>query len=441
MGAFPEYELGLQIVEEEDEHAFDFDLLDPTKIIPEEIVPVQRVGKLTLTRNPDNFFSETEQVAFCPANIVPGIDFTNDPLLQARLFSYLDTQLTRLGGPNFAHIPINRPVCPVHNVNQDGFMQHRVPKGRVNYLPNSLADGRPATASAEAGAFVHHAEKVEGHKIRERSESFKDHYSQATLFWNSLSAPEKEHLVLAARFELGKVETMDIRKRMVEQFSRVDADFARMVAEKIGVAPPGASGAPTKKAGKARRSVDRSPALSMENTPKDSIKSRRIAVLAAPGVRSADVAHIKAALEAEGALAEIVSTTLGMIATEEGGTLEAKKTLLTAGSIMYDAVFVAGGKASVEALVNEGDAIHFVNEAFKHAKPIGATGEGVDLLVASSIKGVTMAGGGKPDEVVSDKGVVTVRAGAAASGFAPGFVQAIAQHRHWDRVTKAQVPA
>ncbi|MEJ7697210.1 MAG: catalase [Candidatus Limnocylindrales bacterium] len=211
-GDFPEWELGLQIVEEKDEFAFGFDLLDPTKLIPEELVPVQRVGKMTLNRNPDNFFAETEQVAFHIGNVVPGIDFSNDPLLQGRLFSYTDTQLIRLGGPNFHEIPINRPIAPMHNNQRDGHMRQQIDRGQVSYQPNSLGDNDPAQAPRAAGGYVTYPQATEGTKVRARGESFFDHYSQARMFFRSQSQPEQQHLIKALRFELGKVETPAIRR-------------------------------------------------------------------------------------------------------------------------------------------------------------------------------------------------------------------------------------
>lgn len=234
-GDYPEFELGVQIVEEEDEHRFDFDLLDATKLIPEELVPVKIIGKMTLDRNPDNFFAETEQVAFHPGDIVPGIDFTNDPLLQGRLFSYLDTQLIRLGGPNFTEIPINRPVNPVANNQRDGFMRQTIHRGTTNYEPNSLGGGCPMHSPRNLGAFVSHLERMEGHKVRERSESFSDHFTQATLFWNSQSEVEKKHMIEGFHFELGKVRHPHIRQRMVELLANVDAELAAAVAAGIGV--------------------------------------------------------------------------------------------------------------------------------------------------------------------------------------------------------------
>jgi catalase len=434
-GNFPEYELGVQIIEAEDEHKFAFDLLDATKLVPEELVPVRRIGKMTLNRNPDNFFAETEQSAFHVGNVVPGIDFTNDPLFQARLFSYLDTQLLRLGGPNFAQIPINRPVVPVHNHQQDGLMQQKVHKGRVNYHPNSLGGGCPMMASANLGAFIHHAEKVEGYKIRERSDSFKDHYSQATLFWNSLSDPEKNHLVNAARFELGKVESPEIRQRVVDQFGRVDGELARRVAHGIGAAAPAAQ-APANGKGpvKAGASVKVSAALSMQNTVKDTIKTRRIAILAAHGCDGNEVALVRAALMTAGAQVDIVSKVLGTIKTADGGELAVDKSQLTVDSILYDAVFVPSGKASVAALKAQRPVVSFIEDAFRHCKPIGASGEGIELLLAARVEsGAAVADAKSAGEVVSDRGVVTVHRASDLGPFTQALVEAIAQHRHWER--------
>ncbi|MBX2998838.1 MAG: catalase [Caldilineaceae bacterium] len=440
MGNYPEFELGVQIVEEEDELVFDFDLLDATKIIPEELVPVQRIGKMVLNRNPDNFFAETEQVAFHPGHVVPGIDFTNDPLLQGRLFSYLDTQLIRLGGPNFAEIPINRPVVQVHNNQRDGYMRQTINRGRTSYFPNSLGGGCPMMAPHEMGGYVHYAERVDGHKIRTRSESFKDHFSQATLFWKSLTPPEQEHLVQAAHFELGKVETKAIRQRMLELFHQVDPDLAIQVAAGIGVPAPGKD-APVMKRHKKGISVDRSPALSMEQGPADSIAGRRVAILAADGFNHAEVMAVRSALHEAGAQTEIVSKFLGSLQSESGEAIEVDKNFIITASIMYDAIFVPGGDESVALLKKQGDALHFVNEAFKHCKPVGAMSEGVALLMEANIEGVIFAGPQTEEELVSNKGVVTSRNGTGSPQFVQSFIDAIAAHRHWDRETKERVPA
>jgi catalase len=429
MGDYPEFEFGVQVVEEADEHKFDFDLLDPTKIIPEELVPITPLGKMTLNRNPDNFFAETEQVAFHPGHVVSGIDFSNDPLLQGRLFSYLDTQLIRLGGPNFNELPVNRPAAPVHNNQRDGYARQTINRGQVNYTPNSLGGGCPMTASAEQGGYVHYAERVSGQKVRARSESFKDFFSQATLFWNSLTPIEQDHLVEAAHFELGKVEVMEIRERMVGLFNEVDHDLAKRVAAGVGVAPPETAARPNH--------GRKSPALSMELMPKTSPKGRKVAILVAPGVDVDEVEAMRGALAAEGVHAEIVAPITGPVKGKGSGELKAEKSFLTTASVLVDAVYVPGGKESAAALAQQGKAIHFINEAFMHGKPIAASAEGVSLLEKAHLEGVKLDGRGR--SAVTDQGVVTAGS-AEAKAIAPAFLEAIAQHRHW-RKQKDAVPA
>ncbi|HTE02495.1 MAG TPA: catalase, partial [Mucilaginibacter sp.] len=294
-GAFPEWEFGVQIVPEEDEHKYPFDLLDPTKLIPEELVPVLRIGKMTLNRNVDNFFAETEQVAFHPGHLVPGIDFTNDPLLQGRLFSYTDTQLSRLGSPNFHEIPINRSINPVHNNQRDGHMRQQINAGKSSYHPNTVGDGYPKQAKIAEGGFSSYEERIDARKVRARSKSFMDFFSQATLFFNSQSEPEQNHIIDALRFELGKVETITIRERMAGLLSKINPVLAQKVAEGLGMAVPkpqeplnhnfGADANPADyQDHPAKPSLDQSPALSMASSPKDTIKTRQIAILAADGV-------------------------------------------------------------------------------------------------------------------------------------------------------------
>ncbi|MCT7981567.1 catalase [Laspinema olomoucense] len=433
MGNYPEFELGVQLVAEEDADKFDFDLLDPTKLIPEELVPVKIIGKMTLNRNPDNFFAETEQVAFHPGHVVPGIDFSNDPLLQGRLFSYTDTQLIRLGGPNFAELPINRPVAPTHNNQRDGYSRQTIDKGQVNYFPNSRAGGCPMANPENMRAYTHYAEKVEGLKIRKRSDSFKDHFSQATLFWNSLSEVEQAHLVSASHFELGKVEDKQIQERMVDLFNHVDHELAKRVAKGIGLSPP------TEPA--LENHGHRSPSLSMENTVKNTVKSRQVAILAADGFDGTQLMQMKQALQDAGASAKIVSKFGGMITSASGEQVKVDKMFIATGSIMYDAIYVPGGRESIETLKQEGDAIHFINEAFRHCKAIAATGEGVELLKASSIQGVSLLESDSNGQVQSEKGVVTLTGGSDIHSAAEAFIQAIAQHRHWVREQKERVPA
>ncbi|RUT05465.1 catalase-2 [Dulcicalothrix desertica PCC 7102] len=434
MGDYPEYELGVQIVEEEDEFKFDFDILDSTKIIPEELVPIKPIGKMVLNRVPDNFFAETEQVAFQPTNVVPGIDFSDDPLLQGRIFAYPDTQRHRLGTANFESLPINRPVCPVHNDQRDGFSQYNIYTSKVNYSPNSLGGGCPMASPENMGAFVHYAEKLGGRKVRERSESFSDHFSQATLFLNSMSKAEKEHLVKAAHFELGKVMNKEVKERVVGLFNHIDHEFATLVAAGLGLEAPAKELIPNH--GKS------SPALSMENQPKDSIKTRQIAVLAADGVDAAQLMVIKKALEAEGALTRIVSKFGGKIKGTDGKEIDVERTFLTSASVMFDAIYIPGGEKSIATLKMDNDVSEFIYSAFKHCKAIAATGEGVDLIAAANIKDIKLA---DAEKSVSDKGVITSRNASDVKQIVQDFVKAIAQHRHWIREekkeTKQMIPA
>ncbi|MBA3935902.1 MAG: catalase [Planctomycetes bacterium] len=422
-GAFPEYELGIQVVPETDALRYGFDLLDPTKLLPEEVVPVRLVGKLTLTRNPSNYFSEVEQVAFCVANLVPGIDVTDDPLMQARLFSYLDTQLTRLGGPNFAELPINRPIVPVHNHQQDGFGRHAIPTSEANYHPNSIAGGMPKAATGP-GAFAHVRERIDGQKLRKRSGSFADHFSQATLFVNSLSGPEREHLIDALRFELGKVERPEIRSRVIDEIlAPVSLEVAREVASAIGVPPPGGRfhvsahppGQPTT-----------SPALSLAITVPGGIATRKVAILASPGSSGRDIAALRKALVAGGAVVEVIAGTLGPIDDEDGKAVAVDKSFLTAASVMYDAVAVPSGEVGLGALYADPQARRFVLEAYRHGKAIALAG-GARRFTAVWGAGEESGAAGDP---AAEPGVVF---GALGKEFTAAFVTAIGMHRHWGR--------
>jgi catalase len=446
-GAFPEWEFGVQIVEEKDEHKFEFDLLDPTKLIPEELVPVKRIGKLTLNRNVDNFFAETEQVAFHPGHIVPGIDFTNDPLLQGRLFSYTDTQLSRLGSPNFHEIPINRSVAPVHNNQRDAHMRQTINQGRVSYEPNTLGGGCPFQAGKDMSGFVSYAEKIDAQKVRARSQSFFDHFSQAALFFGSQSEPEKGHIVNAFRFELGKVETVAIRERMLFMLAQIDKTLAGSVAEGLGLKVPTridgplnqsfpADGDPKKfQPERVTQDTGTSPALSMANTIKDTIETRKVAFLAADGFDDAALAAIKKALIKGGAVVKIVAPRLGTLVGAGGTEVKIDFSFLTCSSVLFDAVYVPGGKKSVAALEKEAAAIHFVNEAYKHCKAIAATSEGIDLLKANGL-------GATPEtkNVVAEEGVILSRSSQTGK-VATEFIKAIARHRAWTREKKGQVPA
>ncbi len=419
-----EWELGLQLFSEDDADRFDFDILDPTKLIPEELVPVRRVGKMVLERNPDSYFSETEQVAFCVSHVVPGIDFSNDPLLQGRIFSYLDTQLSRLGGPNFHQIPINRPVCPFHNNQRDGMHQMGIPVGRTSYDPNSVGGGAPKEVRVENGGFASYLERLEGDKRRVRADSFKDYYSQATLFWNSQSDVEKDHIVSAFSFELTKVERPEIRERVLGLLANVDATLTARVAENLGLdAPKGATSSTRngKKNGKTA-SPQASPALSLADQP-GSPKGRSVAILAAPGVDAKALATVKKALLAAGAQVKVLAPRLGALG-RNGTAIAADKTIVTTPSVVFDAVYVPGGARSIETLAQSGDALHFVAEAYKHAKPIAASGEGADLLQqAGVVEG--------PGVLIED-----------APELVTQFVEALGGHRIWAREAAAQlIPA
>lgn len=439
-GNYPEYELGFQIIREEEEFDFDFDILDATKIWPEELIPVKRVGKMTLNRNPDNFFMETEQVAFHPGNLVPGIDFTNDPLLQGRLFSYLDTQLIRLGGPNFTQIPINRPEVPVVNNQQDGYMRQSNMKGRINYSPNSLGGGCPFAAGKDAGAFTHYAERIDGQKIKARSESFGDHYSQAALFYRSMSETEKAHIIEGFHFELGKVDHMHIRERMVDHLARIDNDLAEKVAVGIGVKAPAKQEAPESlPANKDKKKVNQSLAVrTIDNSYyKPVLKGRKVAVLAEDGVHGDIISGLKKMLEKEGVMIEVVSKNHGTRKAAKGTDVKTDKTHLTTASLMYDAVFVAGGRESVEKLKQMGDALHFLKEAYKHGKPIAAIGEGVEVIEACDLPELLVF-----DKTSVDKGVVTSRDSSTGDDVIRHFQQAMLKYRFWEREkNKDKIPA
>ena len=450
-GDFPEWEFGVQIVEEKDEQKFDFDLLDATKLIPEELVPVRRIGKLTLNRNPENFFAETEQVAFHPGHVVSGIDFSNDPLLQGRLFSYTDTQLIRLGGPNFHEIPINRPIAPVHNNQRDGHMRQTINQGRVSYQPNSLGGGCPMQAQANVGGFVSYAEEIKGTKVRGRSEKFFDHFSQAKLFYNSQSAPEKAHIVQALQFELGKVEVSAIRARMLGLLTQVDKTLAGLVAQGLGMTIAKLEGPMNMSVPAdghikdfqpvhANGSLERSPALSMASPTKNGIATRKVAVLAADGFDDADLSTIKKAVTAAGGQVRIIGPRLGSLKGAKGTELPVDFSFLTAGSVLFDAVYVPGGESSVASLMKIGKALHFLTEAYTHCKTIAATGGGAALVTAALLG---------PDEMVkpqpertpldADPGIILY--GASTAPMAAQFITAIGKHRHWEREAKGQVPA
>ena len=422
-GAYPEYEFGMQIFTEQQADKFSFDVLDATKIVPEELVPVMPVGKMTLNRNPDNFFAETEQVAFCAAHIVPGLDFSNDPLLAGRIHSYVDTQISRLGGPNFHEIPINAPLAPPHNNQRDGMHRQAINRGRVAYEPNSLAGGCPFQAGA--AGFTSFPEPMNGDQVRGKPERFADHYSQATLFWNSQSAVEKAHIIRAFRFELSRAQVPAIRERVVAMLANVAEDLAASVAEGLGMALPPAQ--PKAMENPPAPEVEASPALSLFARPGDgSIRTRRIAILVADGVASADVKALHDGLTAEGAVPRFVGARLGSVETADGeDSIEVDTTLEAVPAVLYDALVVPSGREAIKILGNLGQAAEFVKEQYRHCKPILVIGAGRDLVENAGVP-LTLANG-EPDS-----GMLVFPDEQAREALTK-FVEAIAQHRHFDR--------
>ncbi len=418
-GAFPEYELGVQLIREEDAEAFAIDLLDPTKLIPEELVPVTPLGRMVLNRNPENFFAETEQVAFHPAHIVPGIDFTEDPLLQGRLFSYTDTQLIRLGGPNFHELPINRSHSPVQNLQRDGFMRHTIHPGRVAYEPSGIDDGSPRQVSAESGGFESYAAPVAGTKLRDRTASFFDHFSQARLFWNSQSPVEQDHIVGAFQFELAKLETQAVRQRVADMLQNIDRGLAERVVAVLGIQlgkPPATQ--------QVASEIDVSPALSMLNHPGAGIATRKIAVLVADGFEATEVRALRQALAKAGATAVLIAPRLGPIVPREGAAIPADHSVATVSSVLFDAVAVPSGKESLAALAASPAFARFVQEAHRHAKALWI-GAGADALLDSA--GIDSSAASQM------RGVVASGRSGFAKGDLIGFTDAIAAHRHWAR--------
>ncbi|MEO8693939.1 MAG: catalase [Acidimicrobiales bacterium] len=407
-GAFPQWDLGVQLLPDTEDQMFEgIDLLDPTKLVPEELAPVRIVGRLTLDRNPTNFFAETEQVAFCTAHVVPGIDFTDDPLLQARNFSYLDTQLTRLGGPNFNQIPINRPHAPTNTNQRDGFGQQAIHEGVAPYTPNSLGGGCPFHAGSDGLRALPRA--VSGEITRERPQSFDDHYSQAAMFWNSMSATERDHIVGAFSFELGKCLKEEVRARMLANLANVDRELCERVATNLGMPIP--AGDPATDAGA-------SPALSQLPSAPGPITGRTVGVLVADGVDAVGVTALRSALEQAGASLYVIAPRGGTVAGTKG-SLAVDRTGLTTQSVEYDALVVAGGSSARVVGADPYAALN-LGEAFRHHKTLAAWGEGGDVLAACGCAG---------------SGVVT---GETADGeFTSALVDAIGRHRHWDRAAVA----
>lgn len=404
-GQFPEWELAVQIFTEADAASFPFDHLDPTKLVPEELVPLQVIGRMVLDRWPDNFFAETEQVAFCPANVPPGIDFSNDPLLQGRLHSYLDTQLSRLGGPNFTQIPVNAPKCPFAHLQRDGHMQMQVPKGRVSYEPSSLQGDTPRASGSQG--FRHAALADDGTKGRIRAESFGDHYSQARMFYRSQSALEQAHIASALVFELSKVATVHVREAVVAHLQHIDGDLATRVGTGLGMAtlPP----APPLHA--PVQDLPLSPALRLMDRMKPTLEGRTVGILIAEGSNADTVAALRKALDKAGARVTLVSPRVGPVRMSDGSELQADAQLAGAPSVLFDAVVSILPAAVAEALTRDSAAVDWFRDAFGHLKAIAACKGSQALLRAAGIE---------PD------------AGVVAPADVQGFIAA-AQTRQWAR--------
>jgi catalase len=416
-GTFPEYELGLQIFSEETANSFPFDVLDPTKLVPEELVPITPVGKMVLNRNPDNFFAETEQVAFCTAHVVPGIDFSNDPLLQGRIHSYVDTQISRLGGANFHEIPINSPVTQVHNNQRDGMHRQVINRGRVNYEPNSLAGGCPFQAGMSG--YKSFPESIAEDKVRGSPELFSDHYSQARLFWQSQSPAEQTHIINAFRFELTRVQTPAIRARVVSLLVNVDDVLSNSVADGLGIelptAMPLASNLPIP-------SYPPSPALSLLSRPGETgITLRRIAILISDGVDQKSVSTLYDNLLKDGAVPRLVGPRLGKVKADNGSTLDIEITLEAGPSVLYDGVIIIQGD---ESLQDNADALDFVRQQYRHCKPIYVIGD--DLLLGIAGVPSTFTDGTDDPAIIIDQEKMQ-------STSLVQFKTALAGHRSFER--------
>ncbi|MEK1928567.1 MAG: catalase C [Pararhizobium sp.] len=378
-GNFPEWDLCLQLFDQDFADNFDFDVLDPTKIIPEEILPVQPVGRLVLDRMPENFFAETEQVAFMTQNVPPGIDFSNDPLLQGRNFSYLDTQLKRLGSTNFTHLPINAPKCPFHHFQQDGHMAMRNPAGRANYQPNSWGEG-PRESPAQG--FRHFPSQEQGPKMRLRPESFADHYSQARQFYISQTLPEQRHIAAALTFELSKVKTPVIRERVVSHLLNIDETLANTVGAKLGftnMPKPADASMPT------RQDLEPSPALSIIERGPKSFEGRKLGILATDGVDAALLNALMTAVTKEKASFEIIAPKVGGVTASDGQWIEAQQMIDGGPSVLYDAVVLVPSTDAMDDVVQEATARDFVADAFSHCKFIGYGDAAMPLLEKAGI--------------------------------------------------------
>jgi catalase len=426
-GNHPEWELGLQVFSEAEAEKFSFDVLDATKLIPEELIPVKPVGRMVLNRNPDNFFAETEQVAFCTAHVVPGIDFSNDPLLHGRIHSYIDTQITRLGGPNFHEIPINAPIVPVHNNQRDGLHRQAIARGRVAYEPNSLGGGCPFQAGA--AGFSSFPKAIEPNnspvdKVRGKPEKFAEHYAQAKLFFESQTEVERAHIQGAFRFELSKLTVPAIRVRMISSLLNVSKALASELAKDLGIELPEAMPRAMKNVPKTE--ISASPALSLKALPGDgSIATRKIAIVLADGVDADPITDLIEALNAAGAVTRLLGSRLGTVRSEEGEPLEVDATLENSPAVLFDALVLPAGSEAVDALCLDGRTLEFVKDQYRHCKTILALGDSSKILTKAGIPHTLPSG--KPDPGLLIEGQDGNEANAQS------FIAAIGLHRHVER--------
>jgi len=424
-GNYPEWEFGLQIFSEKDAEKFSFDVLDSTKLIPEELIPVKPVGRMVLNRNPDNFFAETEQVAFCTAHVVPGIDFSNDPLLHGRIHSYLDTQITRLGGPNFHEIPINAPLVPVHNNQRDGLHRQAIARGRVAYEPNSLAGGCPFQAGA--AGFASFPKGIEPNnapvdKVRGRPEKFAEHYAQAKLFFDSQTEVEKAHIRGAFRFELSKLTVPAIRVRVISSLLNVSKELASGLAKDLGIELPDAMPRAMKNVPKAE--ISASPALSLKALPGDgSIATRKIAIVLADGVDLEPVSELIESLDGAGAVTRLLASRLGTVRGEDGEPVEIDATLENSPAALFDALVLPGGSEAVDALCLDGRTLEFVKDQYRHCKAILALGDASKILTKAGIPLTLPSGDSDPGLLIDGQN----------GNEAQAFIAAIGRHRHVER--------
>jgi catalase len=419
-GEYPEWELAVQVFSDEQAESFSFDVLDSTKLIPEELVPLRPIGRMVLNRNPDNFFAETEQVAFCAAHVIPGIDFTNDPLLAGRIHSYTDTQITRLGGPNFHELPINAPLATVHNNQRDGMHRQAIARGKVSYEPNSLAGGCPFQAGT--AGFVSFPEPVSQDELRGKPAKFAEHFNQAALFFNSQTEPERAHIISGFRFELSKVTVPAIRRRVVSMLANVSAELATGVASGLGMTVPEAM--PRVLAEPPAPEVSKSPALSLMARPGDGgIRTRKVAIVVADGSDGKQVAALQQALFDAGAIGRLVGPRVGRFATAAGESMDADASLENEPGVLFDGLIVPGGDGNSELLAADGRLIEHIRDQYRHGKTLMFLGEAGSILEAC---GIAASGEDDPGLLVFSK--ATARAPAA-------FIAALSSHRHAARET------